>query len=80
MFISVHGAVCEQSADPARAVQTARGRTAGSAEGNARQGPRPGEGEPNSHFISAREREQSVKAEQRQRACAAVNVLKMIFL
>lgn len=28
--------------------------------------------------ILAHEREQSVKAEQRQQACAAVNVLKMI--
>lgn len=45
MFAPVHRAVCEQSADRAGAVQTARGRTAGSAEGNARQGPRPGEGE-----------------------------------
>lgn len=45
MFVSVHRAVCDKSADSAGADQTARGRAAGSAEGNARQGPRPGEGE-----------------------------------
>jgi len=45
MFVSVHRAVCEQSADPAGAVQAAWGRTARSTEGNARQGPGPGEGD-----------------------------------
>lgn len=45
MFVSAHGAVCQQSADSAGAVQAARGRAAGSHEGDARQGPRPGEGE-----------------------------------
>lgn len=38
MFVSVHRAVCEQSADPAGAVEAPRGRTARSSEGNARQG------------------------------------------
>lgn len=45
MFVSAHGAVRQQSADSAGAVEAARGRAAGSHEGNARQGPRPGEGE-----------------------------------
>lgn len=45
MFVSVHRAVCEQSADRAGAVEAPRGRTAWSSEGNARQGARSGKGE-----------------------------------
>lgn len=44
MLVSVLGAVCEQPADPAGAVKAAGSRAAGSAEGNAGQSPRPGEG------------------------------------
>lgn len=73
MFVSVHRAVCEQSADPAGAVQTAWGRAAGSAEGNARQGPRPGEGTLTDMNLNVWQK--SVKDEQRQQACEAVDVL-----
>lgn len=45
-FLSVHRGVCQQPADAAGAVAAARGRTAGSAEGNAGQGAGPGEGTP----------------------------------
>lgn len=76
MFLSVHRAVCEQSADPAGAVKAAWGWTAGSVEGNARQGPRPGEGELTDMRLSVWER--SVIVEQRTQTCAAVNVLKII--
>lgn len=79
MFVSVHRAVCEQSADPAGAVQTARGRAAGSTEGNARQGPGPGEGVQQAYILVC-ERKQSVKHEWRQQARAAVDVLKIILL